>query len=209
VIIDDKPHFLAVEDLLEISTFNTKNLLGLELEIRKNELLEKLHFASLEKIFIEERIYRDIEECETWEAVLEAVEAGLRKYVRTPNEKEQTDDDRLLLLRDITEEDLIRLTEIKIKRISKFNSFKADEQIAKLKEELQEVEHHLANLTDFTIAYFEQLLAKHGKGKERRTKITTFDTIQVTEVVANNAKLYVNKKEGFIGTGIKKGRICM
>lgn len=204
VIIDDKPHFLRVEDLLRISTESTKELLRQELEIRKAELLEKLHFLSLEKIFIEKRIYRDIEECETWEAVLETVEAGLRKYVRTPNEKAKKGDDRLLLLRDITEEDLVRLTEIKIKRISKYNSFKADEQIAKLEEELKEVQHHLDHLVEYAIAYFEDLLKKHGKGKERKTRITTFDTIQVTEVVANNAKLYVDRKEGFIGTSLKK-----
>ncbi|MCO6479964.1 MAG: DNA gyrase/topoisomerase IV subunit A [Phaeodactylibacter sp.] len=204
VIIDEKPHFLTVEEILDISTEHTKELLRRELEIRKGELLEKLHFASLEKIFIEKRIYRDIEECETWEAVLETIDAGLRKYVATPGEKPQKGDKRLKLLRDITEEDLIRLTEIKIKRISKYNSFKADEAIAKLEEELKEVQHHLDNLVDYAIAYFEELLAKHGKGRERRTKITTFDTIQATEVVANNAKLYVNRKEGFIGTGLKK-----
>ena len=204
VIIDDKPHFLTVEEILDISTEHTKDLLRQELEIRKGELLEKLHFASLEKIFIEKRIYRDIEECETWEAVLEAVDAGLRKYVVTPANKPQKGDKRLRLLRDITEEDLTRLTEIKIKRISKYNSFKADELIARLEEELKEVQHHLDNLVDYAIAYFEDLLAKHGKGRERRTRITTFDTIQATEVVANNAKLYVNRKEGFIGTGLKK-----
>lgn len=204
VIIEDKPHFLTVEEILDISTEHTKELLRRELEIRKGELLEKLHFASLEKIFIEKRIYRDIEECETWEAVLEAVDAGLRKYVITPGENPLKGDKRLKLLRDITEEDLIRLTEIKIKRISKYNSFKADELIARLEEELKEVQHHLDNLVDYAIAYFEDLLAKHGKGRERRTKITTFDAIEATEVVANNAKLYVNRKEGFIGTGLKK-----
>ncbi|MCB0581641.1 MAG: DNA gyrase/topoisomerase IV subunit A [Phaeodactylibacter sp.] len=204
VIIEDKPHFLTVEEILDISTEHTKELLRRELEIRKGELLEKLHFASLEKIFIEKRIYRDIEECETWEAVLEAVDAGLRKYVITPGENPQKGDKRLRLLRYITEEDLVRLTEIKIKRISKYNSFKADELIARLEEELKEVQHHLDNLVDYAIAYFEDLLAKHGKGRERRTKITTFDAIEATEVVANNAKLYVNRKEGFIGTGLKK-----
>lgn len=204
VIIDDKPHFMTVEEILEISTEHTKELLRRELEIRKGELLEKLHFASLEKIFIEKRIYRDIEECETWEAVLEAVDKGLRKYVVTPNDSPQKGDKRLRLLREITEEDLVRLTEIKIKRISKYNSFKADELIAKLEEELKEVQHHLDNLVEYAIAYFEELLAKHGKGRERRTRITTFDSIEATEVVANNAKLYVNRTEGFIGTGLKK-----
>ncbi len=204
VIIADKPHFLRVDDMLEISAERTKALLQMELEIRKGELLEKLHFASLEKIFIEERIYRDIEECETWEAVLEAVDSGLRKFFRVPGEKARKGDTRMELWRDITEEDLVRLTEIRIKRISKYNSFKAEEQIAKLKEELKEVQHHLDHLVDYAIAYFEGLLQKYGKGKERRTKITTFDSIDVTEVVANNAKLYVDRKEGFMGTGLKK-----
>lgn len=209
IIINDKPHFLTVEDILEICTENTKELLRLELEIKKHELQEKLHFASLEKIFIEKRIYRDIEECETWEAVLEAVDTGLRRYVRVPGEKVEKGDKRLLLLRDITEDDLVRLTEIRIKRISRFNSFKADELIAKLEEELQDVQHHLDNLVEFAIAYFEDLLEKYGKGKERRTKIATFDSIEATEVVANNAKLYVNRAEGFIGYGLKKDEfIC-
>lgn len=204
VIIDDKPHFLSVEEILEISTEHTKELLRQELEIRKAELLEKLHFASLEKIFIEKRIYRDIEECETWEAVLKAVDTGLRRYVAAPADTLPKGDKRLRLLRDITEEDLIRLTEIRIKRISRYNSFKADEIIAKLEEELKEVQHHLDHLVDYAVAYFEDLLAKYGKGRERRTRIMTFDTIEATEVVANNAKLYVNRQEGFIGAGLKK-----
>jgi topoisomerase-4 subunit A len=204
VIIEDKPYFLTVQDILERCTEQTKALLKLELEIRKKELQEKLHFASLEKIFIEKRIYRDIEECETWEEVLEAVEKGLRKYVRVPGEKAKKNDDRILLIRDITEDDLVRLTEIKIKRISKFNSFKAEEQIAKLEEELKQVQHDLDHLVEYAIAYFEELLSKHGKGRERRTKITTFETIAASEVVANNAKLYVNRDTGFIGTGLKK-----
>lgn len=204
VIIDDKPHFMSVEEILEICTHHTRELLRLELEILKHELEEKLHFASLEKIFIEKRIYRDIEECETWEAVIETIDTGLRKYVLAPGQKAKPDDTRLRLLRDITEDDIIRLTEIKIKRISKFNSFKADEQIADLKNELAQVEHHLANLTDYAIAYFERLLDKYSKGRDRKTQITTFDAIQATEVVANNAKLYVNREEGFIGWGLKK-----
>lgn len=204
VIIDDRPHFLTVEELLRVSTENTKELLRRELEIRKHELEEKLHFASLEKIFIEKRIYRDIEECETWEAVLETIDVGLRKYVVTPSEKPKTNDKRLRLLRDVAEEDLIRLTEIKIKRISKYNTFKAEEQIAKLEEELQQVKHDLAHLTEYAIAYFQSLLEKYGKGRERCTLITTFDAIEATQVVANNAKLYVNRKEGFIGSSLKK-----
>lgn len=204
VIINDKPHFMSVEDILEICTHHTRELLRLELEILKHELEEKLHFASLEKIFIEKRIYRDIEECETWEAVIETIDTGLRKYVIVPGEKAKPNDTRLHLLRDITEEDIVRLTEIKIKRISKFNSFKADELIADLKNELAQVDHNLAHLTDFAIAYFERLLEKYGKGRDRKTLIATFDAIQATEVVANNAKLYVNREEGFIGWGLKK-----
>lgn len=205
VIVDNKPVFTEVNELLRISTENTRDLLRQELEIHLRELEEKLHFASLEKIFIEKRIYRDIEECETWEAVLVTIDAGLKKYVITPEqagyEKEQK---KLKLLRNITEEDLVRLTEIRIKRISKFNTFKADEEIAKLKETLEEIKHHLAHLTEYAIAYFESLLTKYGKGRERRTEIAAFDTIQASAVVANNAKLYVNRADGFLGMGLKK-----
>lgn len=204
IIIDDKPHFMGVSEVLEISAEHTKDLLRQELEIRKHELEEKLHFASLEKIFIEKRIYRDIEECETWEAVLENIDKGLRQYVRTPSDEARKGDKRLQLLRDITEEDLIRLTEIRIKRISKYNTFKAEEKIAELEKELEEVKHNLAHLTEYAIAYFEGLLDKYGKGQERRTEITSFESIQAAEVAANNAKLYVSRKEGFIGHGLKK-----
>lgn len=204
VIINDKPHFLTVEDILQHSTQHTKDLLRQELEIQQAALEEKLHFASLEKIFIENRIYREIEECETWEAVIETIDRELKKYVVGPGKKTKAGDKRLQLLRDVTEEDIVRLTEIKIKRISKFNSFKADELIAKLEKELEEVKHHLAHLTIYAIAYFERLLDKFGKGKERKTEITTFDAIQAVEVVVNNTKLYVDRKEGFIGTGLKK-----
>lgn len=204
VIIDDKPHFLTVEEILRHSTEHTRDLLRQELEIQKAALEEKLHFASLEKIFIENRIYREIEECETWEAVIETIDRELKKYVVGPSDKPKAGDKRLHLLRDVTEDDIVRLTEIKIKRISKFNSFKADELIAKLEEELKEVKHHLAHLTEYAIAYFERLLEKYGKGKERKTEITTFDTIQRVDVVVNNAKLYVDRKEGFIGTSLKK-----
>ncbi len=204
IIIDDKPHFLTVAEILRTCTENTKDLLRQELEIRKRELEEKWHFASLEKIFIENRIYHEIEECETWEAVLETIARELKKYIVTPGDKAIKNDKRLKLMRNVTQEDIIRLTEIKIKRISKYNSFKADEQIIRLEEELEQVKHHLAHLTDYTIAYFQRLLEKYGKGKERRTQITTFDTIQATQVAARNAKLYANRKEGFIGTSLKK-----
>lgn len=204
VIIDDKPHFLTVEEILKISTEHTKELLRKELEIQEHELMEKWLFASLEKIFIEKRIYRQIEECETWEAVIETIDKGLRKYILTPNDKPKPNDTRLKIFRDITEDDIVRLTEIKIKRISKFNSFKADELIADLEKQLADTRHHLEHLTDYAIAYFENLLKKYGKGRERRTTIATFGTIQATEVAANNAKLYVDRAEGFIGWGLKK-----
>ena len=204
VIVDDKPQFVTINELLQISTMQTKDLLRQELEIKKNELEEKWHMASLEKIFIENRIYRDIEECETWEAVLKAIDDGLRKYVTTPSDKAKKSDKRIRLMRDITEEDLVRLTEIKIKRISKYNKFKADERIAQIETDLEQVQYHLDHLTDYAVAYFEDLLKKYGAGKERKTEITSFETIKAQKVVAINSKLYVNAKEGFVGHGLKK-----
>jgi len=208
VIVDNKPKFLSISEILEISTEQTKQLLKMELEIKKGELEEKWHMASLEKIFIENRIYRDIEECETWEAVLEAIDVGLKKYVATPSDQ-KPNDTRLMMMRDITQEDIVKLTEIKIKRISKYNSFKADEHIASIEEELKQVQYDLDHLTEFAIAFFENLLTKYGEGRERRTEISSFETIKVRQVVANNAKLYVNYKEGFIGTGMKKDEYVM
>ncbi|MGZ5302701.1 MAG: DNA gyrase/topoisomerase IV subunit A, partial [Bacteroidia bacterium] len=191
VIIADKPHFVSVNELLRISTQNTLRLLERELEIRKAELDEKWHFASLEKIFIEKRIYRKIEECETWEAVIETIDKGLNPYKK-------------LFKREITRDDIIRLTEIKIKRISKYDAFKADDAIRALEEEMAEVLHHLANLVDFAVNYFKNLLKKYGKGRERKTEIRAFDTINANTVAVANQKLYVNYKEGFIGYGLKK-----
>ncbi|HKK73808.1 MAG TPA: DNA gyrase/topoisomerase IV subunit A [Saprospiraceae bacterium] len=204
VIINERPEFLSINDILRISAEDTRDLLRQELEIQKAALEEKWHMASLEKIFIENRIYREIEECESFEEVIEVIGQELKKYISVPSDEPAKDDQRLHLMREITREDIEKLTEIRIKRISKYNSFKADEYIAKLEEELKEVKHHLANLTDYTIAYYERLLDKYGEGKERKTEIETFDTIQAAEVVANNAKLYANLKEGFIGTGLKK-----
>ncbi|WP_154852889.1 DNA gyrase/topoisomerase IV subunit A [Cyclobacterium xiamenense] len=196
VIIEEKPVFLTVNQILEYNTRQTKALLNRELEIRKGELMEKLLFSSLEKIFIENRIYRDIEECETWEAVIETIDRGLDPF--KPD-----------FYRDITRDDIIRLTEIKIKRISKFDTFKADELMRKLQEELEEVNHHLENLTDYAIQYYKNLLSKYGKGRERKTEIRTFDTISANVVAANNAKLYINRADGFIGHGLKKDEfIC-
>lgn len=191
VIIEDKPIFLSVNDILEYNTKQTKALLKRELEIRKAELMEKLLFSSLEKIFIENRIYRDIEECETWDAVIETIDRGLDPF--KPD-----------FYREITTEDIIRLTEIKIKRISKFDAFKADELMRKLQEELKEVNYNLKHLTEYAIKYYQNLLIKYGKGRERKTEIRTFDTIEATVVAANNAKLYVNRSDGFVGYGLKK-----
>ncbi len=191
IIVDEKPVFTDVRTVLKLTTDRTKELLRQELEIRKGELEDKLHMSSLEKIFIENRIYRDIEEEETWEGVIEAIDRGLDPF-------------KPILFREVTRDDIIRLTEIRIKRISKFDSFKADEYMRGLQEELEKVKHHLAHLTDYTIAYYERLLKKYGEGRERKTEIRTFDTIKATQVVVNNRKLYVNKADGFVGTGLKK-----
>jgi len=194
VIVEDKPMFLTVNEILELSTKRTKDLLGKELEIRLAELNEKWHFCSLEKIFIEKRIYRNIEECETWEAVIETIDKGLKPYKK-------------LFKREITRDDIVKLTEIKIKRISKFDSFKADEEIKGIENELKSVQHNLDNLNDFTIAYFQNLLKKYGKGRERKTEVRGFEEIEVKQVAATNAKLYVNREEGFLGTGLKKDEL--
>jgi topoisomerase IV subunit A len=204
IIVDNKPLFMSVPEILEISTMQTKELLRRELEIKKNELEEKWHSASLEKIFIENRIYRDIEECESWEDVIKMIDLGLKKYVATPSDPTGKGDSRLVMMRDITTDDIAKLTEIKIKRISKYNTFKADEMMKSLLEELIQVKYDLEHLTEFAIAYFERLLEKYGKGRERRTIITNFESIEIKEVVANNAKLYVDRQEGFIGMGNKK-----
>jgi topoisomerase IV subunit A len=204
VIVDNKPLFLSVQDILKIATDNTKHLLGLELQIKKNELLEKWHLTSLEKIFIEKRIYRDIEECTSWEQVVEVIDKGLRKYVATPNDKAKTGDGRIKLNRDITTDDITFLTEIRIKKISKYNKFQTDENLKKLESEIKETQHHIDNLNDFTIRYYENLLQKYGAGRERRTRISEIEAVQAVQVVANNSKLYVNREDGFIGFGLKK-----
>jgi topoisomerase-4 subunit A len=191
VITGSKPSFMGVSDMLKHSADQTVALLKAELNIRKGELQEEWHMSSLEKIFIEEKIYRDIEDCETWESVIEAIDQGLEPF-------------KLKLLREVTREDIIQLTEIKIKRISKYDSKKADEHIKGIETELEEVKTHLRNIIPFSINYFKQIKKKYGKGRERKTEIRSFDTIEATKVVANNAKLYVNYKEGFVGTGLKK-----
>ena len=191
VIVNEKPVFITVDEILRLSTERTKSLLGQELDIRQAELNEKWHFSSLEKIFIEKRIYRNIEESETWEAVLAAIDKGLKPYKK-------------LFRREVTQDDIIRLTEIKIKRISKFDSFKADEEIKGIEKELKQVAYDIKHLNEYTIAYFQNLLKKYGKGRERKTEIKGFEEIEVKQVAATNAKLYVNYAEGFLGTGLKK-----
>ncbi len=191
VIVDGKPAFLGVSEILKINTEQTRELLKLELEIRLAELEAEWHHASLEKIFIENRIYRDIEQCETWDAVLEAISIGLRPFSH-------------LLKQDITVDDIIRLTEIKIKKISKYNTFKADEHIKVLEDEMDEVRNHLIHLTKYTIKFYEQIRKKYGAGRERKTELRSFDTIEAAAVAANNEKLYVNREEGFVGTAMKK-----
>ncbi len=191
VIVDDKPVFITASELLKISTDQTRDILRLELELKLRELEDNWHYSSLEKIFIEKRIYRNIEEEETWEGVLAAIDKGLKPYKK-------------LFKREITEDDIVRLTEIKIKRISKFDSFKADEHIRAVEQGIDETRHHLAHLTEYAIAYFENLLKKYAKGRERKTEIKVFDTIQVAEIAIANIKLYANWAEGFIGTGLKK-----
>jgi topoisomerase-4 subunit A len=191
IIIADKPNFVGASELLRHSVDHTKALLKSELEIKLSELEDDWHYSSLEKIFIEKRIYRDIEEETTWEGVLKAIDKGLTPY------KKQ-------FRRDITQEDIVKLTEIRIKRISKFDSFKADEHIKSTEDNIAQTKHHIEHLTDYAIAYYENILKKYGKGKERQTEIKIFDTIQATKVAIANAKLYVNYKEGFVGTGLKK-----
>lgn len=191
IIDDGKPKFLSVKEILRISAERTLALLKKELEIRKSELREQWHFSSLEKIFIEEKIYRDIEKCTTWEDVIKAIDKGLEPF-------------KDVFFRKITRDDIIRLTEIKIKRISKFSAFKADEIIKGIESELEEVENHLQHLIEYAINYFKQIKKKYGKGKERKTEIRNFDVIQATMVAAATQRLYVNREEGFAGTSLRK-----
>jgi topoisomerase-4 subunit A len=191
VIDNGKPRFMSVSDILIVSVQNTLYLLTRELQIRKEELEEDWHLSSLEKIFIENRIYHDIEECETWESIIETIDKGLepfKKYLR----------------REVTYDDIVRLTEIKIKRISRYDAFKADEHIKSIEQEIKEVDYHLKHIVEYTIDYYLRIKEKYGKGKERKTELRGFDVIEATKVVAANQKLYVNRKEGFVGTGLKK-----
>jgi topoisomerase-4 subunit A len=196
VIDDQKPRFMGVSDMLAISTENTRDLLKKELEIKKGELEETWHMSSLEKIFIENKIYNDIEECETWEAIIETIDKGLEPF------KKQ-------LIKEVTREDIIKLTEIKIKRISKYDTNKADEYIKKIEEEIEDVKQKLAKITDYTIEYFKNIKKKFGKNRQRKTEIRNLESIEATQVVVSNEKLYVDREEGFIGTGLKKAEyVC-
>ena len=192
VIHENQPVFMGVKDMLRHSADRTRELLQMELEIRLNELQEQWHFSSLEKIFIENRVYRDIEECETWEEILAAIHSGLEPHVKH-------------LLRAVTDEDVTRLTEIRIKRISKFDSDKANIKIAALDVDIEEVKNHLAHLTDYAIEWYKQLKKKYGKGRERKTVLKTFETIDTRKVAVLNQKLYADLKEGFVGIGLARG----
>lgn len=191
IIEDNKPLFIGVTEMLQRSTDYTVELLKAELEIQLGELEEQWHFASLERIFIENRIYRDIEEEETWEGVIAAIDKGLAPHTTH-------------LKRKVTEDDIVRLTEIRIKRISKFDLDKAQQYLDSLEEKIAEVKHHLAHLIEFAINYFKSLKEKYGKGRERKSEIRIFDDIEATKVVIRNTKLYVNREEGFVGTSLKR-----
>ncbi|MCM4163106.1 MULTISPECIES: DNA gyrase/topoisomerase IV subunit A [unclassified Arenibacter] len=191
IIEDNKPLFIGVTEMLQRSTDYTVELLKAELEIQLGELEEQWHFASLERIFIENRIYRDIEEEETWEGVIAAIDKGLAPHTTH-------------LRRKVTEDDIVRLTEIRIKRISRFDLDKAQQYLDGLEEKIAEIKHHLAHLIDFAINYFKSLKEKYGKGRERKSEIRIFDDIEATKVVIRNTKLFVNREEGFVGTSLKK-----
>lgn len=191
VIHNDHPQFIGVSDILKYSTQNTVNLLQRELEIKLNEAKEAWHFSSLEKIFIENRIYLRIEECETWEEIISEIRVGLEPFIAH-------------LEREVTDEDITRLTEIRIKRISKFDSFKADTLIQKIEDTIAELEHNLAHIIDYTVDFFKNLKKKYGVGRERKTEIANFGNIVAARVAIANEKLYVNRTEGFAGTGLKK-----
>ncbi len=192
IIHNDKPVFMGVSDMLRLNVENTVQLLKTELEIQKKNLEEKWHFKSLEKIFIEERIYRNIEKCETWEAIIQTIRKGLQPF-------------KAQFIREVTDEDITRLTEIRIKRISRFDGFKADEEMLALDKDIKETVKNLSQLTKYAIKHFETLLEKYGKGRERKTKLKTFTAISAADVILSNLKVYMDIEGGFIGTSIKDG----
>lgn len=191
VIVGDKPMFLNVSEILRMNTDHTVSLLKKELEIELHELQETWHFSSLERIFIENRIYHDIEEVKTWEEVLKTIDKGLKPHTKH-------------LLRAVTEEDILKLTEIRIKRISRFDLNKFKENIAALEGKIEQVKHHLANLIAYAVSYYQNIQKKYGKDRQRKTELRIFDTIDATKVAVANEKFYANFEEGFIGTSLKK-----
>ena len=198
VIDDQKPHFLTVSDVLRKSVDNTLALLRKELEIRKGEIQESLHFASLEKVFIEERIYKDkeFEQAKSMDAACEHIDYRLTPYYPT-------------FIREVTKDDILKLMEIKMARILKFNSDKAEELIARMKADIEEIDRHLANIIEYTVEWYRMLQAKYGKAFPRKTELRNFDTIDTAKVIEANEKLYINREEGFIGTSLKKDEfIC-
>jgi len=196
IIQDNKPVFLGVSDILKTSTDKTVELLKKELKIKLGELEDQWHNASLERIFIENKIYRDIEEETTWEGILSAIDQGLKPYIKN-------------LKREVVDDDLIRLTEIKIKRISKFDIDKANEKILNLEAQIKKVKSHLDDIINYSIAYFQRLKKDYSKNRERKTEIRIFDDVDAKKVVIRNTKLYVNRVEGFVGTSMRKDEyIC-
>lgn len=191
VIEEDKPRFIGVSEILQVSVQNTKNLLRRELEIEKEELIEEWHYASLEKFFIEKKVYLKIEGCSDEDEMVGVIDKGLSPI-------------RKKMKREITREDIIKLSEIPFKRTTKFNAFKADEHISAIEGKIEAIDHNLEQIVSYTIDWFRKIKKKYGPGKERRTEIRNFDDIEATRVVAANEKLYVNRKEGFIGTNLKK-----
>lgn len=188
VVIEGKPKFVSVSEVLKLCAGQTKALILRELEIRLSELGDKWHMSSLERIFIENRIYRDIEEQDTWEKVIAAVWKGLKPFLKQ-------------LRREVTDEDVVKLLEIKIKRISKYDSFKAEEFIKGLEAEMEEVQHYIKNITRYTIKYFKELKRKYGEGRERKTELIEFERVVAKDVIVANHNLYINRKEGFVGFG--------
>jgi len=196
VIENDKPQFFTVDDLLKKSSIRTRDLLKWELEIKLGELQDKWHHNSLERIFIENRIYRRIEECTTWESVIEEIWKGLKPFLKK-------------LKRKVTEEDVVRLTEIKIKRISKYDSFKADEIIRGIEDQIKEVKKNISQITRYTIRYYKDLKEKFGKGRERKTEISTFGKVIAKNVAVATETIYLNSKTGFAGWGQKSNGVSV
>ncbi|MGV3656896.1 MAG: DNA gyrase/topoisomerase IV subunit A, partial [Chitinophagaceae bacterium] len=192
VIVDNKPRFISVHELLTISADNTKNLLQKELQIRLHELQEKWHYTSLERIFFEEKIYKELErKLDSWDKVIEAIGKAFQPFLKQ-------------LKRDITREDILKLTEKPVRRIYRLDIDELNAQIKNLEEEIKQVKYYLANLNDYAIAYFENLLKKYGKGRERKSEIKVFEVIEAKHVAIANTRLYLNRDEGFIGTSLKK-----